>query len=239
LDLPRLIGQLVGLERRVARGGRDSIAHAPGSHDDVANAVCGALVQVISDRRPALVKQNQLLVDDAPAPLPSKCDLVIGVMAADDSGMCAVIYCVVNQLFGIPLILWDFEVEPVSADFFMAAVQRVHGLEEASGARNRLGLLFAPEGLALLATTIGLRVNVIPAPMCDLPSLTTASAMHISAHRVKIGAAAAERAQSHPFGGALDFKPGTDLGDDPLRAAALFAIVVMLQERRDFLIPAT
>lgn len=45
-DHPRLIAQLVGLERRTARGGRDSIDHAPGAHDDVANAVAGALVAV-------------------------------------------------------------------------------------------------------------------------------------------------------------------------------------------------
>lgn len=38
----RLIAQLVGLERRTTRGGRDSIDHAPNSHDDVANAVAGA-----------------------------------------------------------------------------------------------------------------------------------------------------------------------------------------------------
>jgi hypothetical protein len=44
LDLPRLTAQLVGLERRVSRGGRDSIDHLPGGHDDVVNAVAGALV---------------------------------------------------------------------------------------------------------------------------------------------------------------------------------------------------
>lgn len=44
LDLPRLSAQLVGLERRTARSGRDSIDHAPGGHDDVANAVAGAVV---------------------------------------------------------------------------------------------------------------------------------------------------------------------------------------------------
>ena len=43
LDVPRLAVQLVGLERRVARGGKDSVDHAPGGHDDVANAVAGAL----------------------------------------------------------------------------------------------------------------------------------------------------------------------------------------------------
>jgi hypothetical protein len=34
LDMPRLHAQLLGLERRTARGGRDSIDHAPGAHDD-------------------------------------------------------------------------------------------------------------------------------------------------------------------------------------------------------------
>lgn len=47
LDLDRVVNQLVGLERRTARGGRDSIDHAPNQHDDLANAVAGvvALVQ--------------------------------------------------------------------------------------------------------------------------------------------------------------------------------------------------
>src|SRR5829696_5626493 len=50
LDSARIVAQLVGLERRTARGGRDSIDHAPGGHDDLANAVAGALVQVGSRR---------------------------------------------------------------------------------------------------------------------------------------------------------------------------------------------
>ena len=39
----RLIAQIVGLERRVSRAGRDSIDHAPGGHDDIANAVSGVV----------------------------------------------------------------------------------------------------------------------------------------------------------------------------------------------------
>jgi hypothetical protein len=35
---------LVGLERRTSRAGKDSIDHAPGGHDDVANAAAGATV---------------------------------------------------------------------------------------------------------------------------------------------------------------------------------------------------
>ena len=48
LDLPRLRAQLGQLERRTARGGRDSIDHAPHGHDDVANAAAGVLVDVLS-----------------------------------------------------------------------------------------------------------------------------------------------------------------------------------------------
>jgi hypothetical protein len=36
---PRLRLELLGLERRTARGGRDSVDHRPGAHDDLANAV--------------------------------------------------------------------------------------------------------------------------------------------------------------------------------------------------------
>jgi hypothetical protein len=44
LDHKRLVAQLCGLERRTSRAGKDSIDHAPGGHDDVANAVAGAAV---------------------------------------------------------------------------------------------------------------------------------------------------------------------------------------------------
>ena len=46
LDLRVLHAQLQGLERRVARGGKDSIDHGPGGRDDVANAAAGALTLV-------------------------------------------------------------------------------------------------------------------------------------------------------------------------------------------------
>ena len=44
LNLPRLASQFCGLERRTSRSGRDSIDHAPGAHDDIANVVAGALL---------------------------------------------------------------------------------------------------------------------------------------------------------------------------------------------------
>ena len=44
LDHPRLVGQLASLERHTTRAGKDSIDHPPRGHDDVANAVAGALL---------------------------------------------------------------------------------------------------------------------------------------------------------------------------------------------------
>lgn len=44
LEHDRLTTQLISLERRTSRGGRDSIDHPPGGHDDIANAVAGCLV---------------------------------------------------------------------------------------------------------------------------------------------------------------------------------------------------
>jgi hypothetical protein len=51
LDHKRLLSQFLSLERRTARGGRDSIDHAPGAHDDVANAAMGALVLTAAPRQ--------------------------------------------------------------------------------------------------------------------------------------------------------------------------------------------
>jgi hypothetical protein len=43
LDHRKLVNQLASLERRTSRGGRDSIDHRVGSHDDLANAAAGVL----------------------------------------------------------------------------------------------------------------------------------------------------------------------------------------------------
>jgi hypothetical protein len=45
LDNKTLRQQLVGLERRTSRGGRDSIDHRPGGRDDIANSVAGCLIR--------------------------------------------------------------------------------------------------------------------------------------------------------------------------------------------------
>ena len=52
LEHQRLATQLVALERRTSRTGRDLISHPPGGHDDLAVAVCGAATLVAGGRKP-------------------------------------------------------------------------------------------------------------------------------------------------------------------------------------------
>ena len=49
LENDKLLAQLIGLERRTARSGKDSIDHAPGAHDDVANVVAGVVHAILSE----------------------------------------------------------------------------------------------------------------------------------------------------------------------------------------------
>jgi hypothetical protein len=67
LDNSRLVSQLCGLERRVGRGGKDSIDHSPGAHDDIANAVCGALL-LAAGAKPFIISDAVLAWSGQPAP---------------------------------------------------------------------------------------------------------------------------------------------------------------------------
>jgi hypothetical protein len=68
LDRPRLVSQLCGLERRTARGGRDSIDHAPMTHDVIANAAAGALVLAATAWQPMIITDEMLRRSSVPAP---------------------------------------------------------------------------------------------------------------------------------------------------------------------------
>jgi hypothetical protein len=63
LDDKRLVAQFLALERRTAWGGRDSIDHAPGQHDDVVNAAAGALVLAAGRRRGGLAALGPIRVE--------------------------------------------------------------------------------------------------------------------------------------------------------------------------------
>jgi hypothetical protein len=60
IENDRLVTQIASLERRTSRGGKDSIDHAPGAHDDLANAAAGALVTAFKE--PGISNFNRKLV---------------------------------------------------------------------------------------------------------------------------------------------------------------------------------
>ncbi|MFY9291727.1 MAG: hypothetical protein WAP03_13665 [Methylorubrum rhodinum] len=69
LDLEPIVTQLCALERRVARGGRESIDHPPSGHDDIANAVAGALDLVAERQGPSvgMLLKKRLLPSKPPS----------------------------------------------------------------------------------------------------------------------------------------------------------------------------
>lgn len=80
VELPpddRLIKQFANLERRTARGGRDSIDHAPGGHDDRANVVAG-LMQATKAKNDFI-----FMWGDSPNDTPQTADSARGVAATD------------------------------------------------------------------------------------------------------------------------------------------------------------
>jgi len=67
LDLPELLRELRGLERRRGTSGRDRVDHAAGQHDDIANACAGALTLCVGKR---LLKLEDIFGPDCDRPDP-------------------------------------------------------------------------------------------------------------------------------------------------------------------------
>jgi hypothetical protein len=227
LDLPRLTGQLCSLERRTARGGRDSIDHAPSAHDDVANAVCGALVNLIADRRPALVRQSDMLQGDSAPPLPSGSSHMAAVLAIDKQGKAAIVYSafVFPPRGGRPtMLIVDFDVGPLRGGIFSDIATRMRQLLAACHAPR--AVVFVPPELRLHAIAAGLPCEETPTDYLPEERLLSVAA-HVAAGSVEICAPAAEKARTSPLAGALDFRAGENT-DDPLRAAIILLVALGL-----------
>jgi hypothetical protein len=64
LDNNRLYHQLLSLDRRVSRGGHESIDHPPGGNDDLANVVAGVMTIMTGKRQTLDVHPNVLLMSE-------------------------------------------------------------------------------------------------------------------------------------------------------------------------------
>jgi hypothetical protein len=225
LDIPRLIGQAVGLERRTSRGGRDSVDHAPGGRDDVINAAAGALVQCLSDRRPALVQQSDMLAPgDLPSPMPVALRGIFATIAVTKEGQAAILYVALPAygLGEVRMHIIDFEICPIRASLFWDVNAQ---LLTYSAQYRRPALAFTTEAMVRQAEQSGFNFDIIPPEIERSEDLFLSAASHFQLGRIKLGAAAYERRQASPLASSLDFRGG-EKANDPLRVASLWAVAL-------------
>jgi hypothetical protein len=208
---------------RTARSGKDSIDHSPGGHDDLANVVAGVLVGLDLDRRPALVRQSDMLDAGKPVKIPDVISTFVAVLCVDKTGMCASVRAAKTLYGSCSLIILDFEAGPLHS----GALNGLTSFNEFE-CRCRNGILaVVPEGFAVDGLFDGCRaIEIIDGRLPEL-QLLSASRM-IANGSVKLGALAEQKARGLPFGAALDFRAGENI-DDSLRCAILTTIAVAFE----------
>jgi hypothetical protein len=221
LDLPRLSAQLCGLERRTARSGKDSIDHGPGAHDDVSNAVAGCLVGLDLDRRPPLVRIEDVAGGEIVEP--AWCQYVFMTIADADADI-AVVFCgsIRDDLErGVreKLYVLDADVVYFRPGLFGELVGRLGSI----GARWRAApVIFAPEHLLAHVAGRGVRVEALAADFKPELQLTLASEC-IGNGLVRFCAPTVAKMQTRTIGAALALKAG-DPVETALRSALITAI---------------
>jgi hypothetical protein len=226
LDHPRLSAQLCGLERRTARSGKDSIDHGPGGHDDLANAVAGMLVGLDLDRRPPLVRIEDVTGGGQGVAEPSYCQYVF-MMIADAGPGIAVVFC--GSVRDDPergvrqrLYILDLDVVYFRPGLFGELVGRLGDM----GAKWHVqgAAVFAPEHLAAQVAGCGMQVETLPADFKPDLQLTLASE-YVGKGLVRFCAPVAAKMRTRPIAAALALKAG-DPVETALRSALIAAIWV-------------
>jgi hypothetical protein len=218
LDLPRLTHELCGLERRTARSGRDSIDHAPGGHDDLANAVAGVLVGIDLDRRPPLVRLKDVAPSDATALGPSECGCVF-LVVADAGPDIAAVFCGVDRR-GLRLYVLDVDLAYFRPGLFSSLNERLWAMRLER--HSNMSLLVAPAPLAAQIEGLGYRVEAL-AEDFDPETKMLWAAERIGQGAVRFTAPVMEKMKTRSIGAALALKAG-DLVETAIRAALVAAI---------------
>jgi len=222
LDHARLAAQLCNLERRTSRGGRDSIDHPPHAHDDIANAVAGALVACAGEGV-ALWRKSALPIVVAP----SHTALVYGVLSADKTGTRgAAVFFSASRVRGNPLCVLDCELAPLTPALLHSVVQRLSELSATHAASFRPALFTGSEYLAAELARLNCHAQAVETIAKD-PALPLSAAGHIASGRVILCESAIEK----PY--PLSFVHGSGVqDDDPLRMSFLIGCAVGLDQGR-------
>ena len=121
----------------MSRSGKELIGPAPNVHDDLANAVAGALVLALV-AVPSMWRPDALLINGAPTPLPRQCMFLFVVLVPGKHGDAGVAYFA-PALSG-PLVILDWEVKDLTPALLAGIPTR---LAELSGAlRSQAWMIF-------------------------------------------------------------------------------------------------
>lgn len=233
LDHPKLLHQLASLERRASRFGRDAVNHPRDGADDCANAAAGALVLAASDAAPTLLRHQDLLVEGRPVEVPKWCEAIVATAWVGRDGTLAVCYFAYTNLPAhdgfAPVVLIDMSVGPLAGNSMGAMIDRLEELHR-SIPRCRTHIAFLPRALMEHVHLLGWdgAAAYEPEMLSDPQSLAISAAVHIAAGRVKIATPAAEKARTLPLAGAMHYRPGEDIRDNPLRMALILEIALAL-----------
>ena len=233
----RLVRQIVGLERRTTRSGHNSIDHAPGGRDDIANALAGA-AQLAHTALPSLWPSESFLDNGRAAELPPPkrvlCLFAVIVAAADASQVGVAYFQGTYTPDGGLLYLVDALLAPPGAATLQAIHARFNEIFEQAptcDVYDQQLFGYVPEVYCQkiigdqLDVLLGRPVNTRPIDhLLASSDLALAAAMHIT--KLRVTASVMEK-----YGlGFLDGTAGRD--SDVLRTAVLTGIVAGFDANR-------
>jgi hypothetical protein len=216
LEHRRLLHELVNLERQVSPGGRDRISHPPNAHDDVVNAVAGALTLVFLDRRPALVKISDVTggdADDSGYALPAALDHLF-LVVVDAGADVAAVYC--GGSGGILYVI-DVEAAFLRAGLYRELTERLYRMAYNEWHISLCWTLAPKHLMGLLTGT----VIELPADL-DPEKLIAPTVEYLSRGMVRYGPAVKAKMANKTIGAALALRGGDEV-TTALRAGLLTA----------------
>jgi hypothetical protein len=227
-----------------SRGWR--IAKEKASHkiDVVVALAQAALGAVHSVTAPAtLWARGDLLVDDAPIPVPTRAETIFASIALDDIRVAVCYWATAGRHHRAPLVLLDYVLAPFTAGLFSSIstrldelfAQQEFGRYLGHGSQGAYGpMVMAEPTLAEYARAAGLPTTPVDERMlADRAELARAIAPFVAAGNVKIAEPAWERSQTAPLP-LLDVRAAADAHPSAPADAALIGLACALPENLRF-----
>jgi phage terminase large subunit-like protein len=174
---------------------------------------------------PSITDAADFLIAGQPAPVPTRADAVFATMACDERGTAATAYWARTRQVGIPLLLIDVDLAPLSRNGFRAVREHLVALIKATNVGDSRGI-YAPAAVAVQAEAAGLPAHAIDRQIMDRAALVISAAGHVADGSVKLAEAAFVKTRGLPLGSAAR-------KDDPLANAILYGISIALDAERD------